>query len=45
MLITNIPNHQKVKLLTDVDYIGSSIALWGTSESELKFHHKKQPTI
>jgi len=33
MLQTNIPNHQEVAPIPGVDYIGSSIALWGSPDS------------
>ena len=32
-LEANKPNHQEVQALPDVDYIGSSIALWGSPDS------------
>lgn len=32
MLATNIPNHQEVMPVPGVDYIGSSIALWGSPD-------------
>lgn len=33
MLPTNIPNHQEVMPVPGVDYIGSSIALWGSPDN------------
>jgi len=33
MLQTNIPNHHEVAPIPNVDYIGSSIALWGSPDS------------
>lgn len=33
MLPTNIPNHQEVAPIPGVDYIGSSIALWGSPDN------------
>ncbi|AOW11410.1 hypothetical protein [Flavobacterium gilvum] len=33
MLQTNIPNHQEVMPVPGVDYIGSSIALWGSPDN------------
>ncbi|MDR6844695.1 hypothetical protein [Flavobacterium granuli] len=33
MLPTNIPNHQEIAPIPGVDYIGSSIALWGSPDN------------